>query len=51
MRAAVRQTTRVLLSNKSLMEGIVNMQKELKNSQQNNMLMVKDLQQNTAHNF
>ena len=25
------------------------MQKELKNSQQNNMLMVKDLQQNTAH--
>ena len=49
MRAAVRQTTRVLRSNKSLMEGIVNMQKELKNTQQNNMLMVKDLQQNTAH--
>ena len=49
MCAAVRQTTRVLHSNKSLMEGIVNMQKELKNTVGSNMLMVKDLQQNTAH--
>ena len=49
MRAAVRQTTRVLHNNKSLMEGIVNMQKELKNTHQQGMSMVKDLQQNTAH--
>ena len=48
MRAAVRQTTRVLHSNKLLMEGIVNMQKELKNTHQQGMLMVKDLQQNTG---
>ena len=49
VRAAVRQTTRVLHSNKLLMEGIVNMQKELKNTHQQGMSMVKDLQQNTAH--
>ena len=49
MRAAVRQTTRVLHNNKSLMEGIVNMQKDLKNTHQQGMGMVKDLQQNTAH--
>ena len=49
MRAAVRQTTRMLHNNKSLMEGIVNMQKDLKNTHQQGMGMVKDLQQNTAH--
>ena len=49
MRVALWQTTRVLHNNKSLMEGIVNMQKDLKNTHQQGMGMVKDLQQNTAH--
>ena len=49
MRAAVRQTTRVLHNNKSLMEGIVYMQEDLKDTHQQGIRMVEDLQQNTAH--
>ena len=45
----LRQTKRVLQNNKVLMEGIVKMQKELKNTQQSGVSMVNDLQQSTAH--